>query len=80
MCLTVWAAATGRPADVEGAGRPDRLGALVAVEAGQHRLGHQAQVVQDGLDLEAERRVLLAEAVAQHHPAEVAVPQAGGRP
>jgi hypothetical protein len=33
--------------------------------------------VQHRLDLEAERRVLLAEAVAQHHPAGAGVAQAG---
>jgi hypothetical protein len=65
----------GRPAHVQGAGAADRLRAQVAVEARQDRLGDQPQLLDDGLDLEAERRLPLAEAVAEQHPGELAAPQ-----
>ena len=57
-----------RARHVQRARAADRLGALVPIEPRPHLLDQQVQRVQDRLDLEAQRRLPLAVAVAEEQP------------
>ncbi len=58
----------GWPADVEIASRADGFGSVVVVEARQHRFEGQAEIGQEGLDLEGFRPLPLARPEAEGEP------------